>query len=107
MNAYEITNPAPIIQSDIDLVRKMNRTQHSLYSPFDAWPQWAKRDAQLVADYRVATRPAAQPNELDEISRKERDEDAFNNWNRDVDCAPTLWDAYHFGLSRARSESQN
>lgn len=49
---YEITNPAPMIQTDIDLVRKMNPFQRSLAGPFETWPEWAKRDAQLIANYR-------------------------------------------------------
>ena len=49
---YEITNPAPMIQTDIDLVRKMNPFQRSLAGPFETWPEWAKRDAQIVANYR-------------------------------------------------------
>ncbi len=37
--------------------------------------------------------------------RSEDDEDAFNDWNLDIDnYVPTLWDAYLFGLSRGRSE---
>jgi hypothetical protein len=49
---YEITNPAPLVQSDIDLVRLMNQRQRSLVGPFETWPDWAKRDAQIVANYR-------------------------------------------------------
>jgi hypothetical protein len=49
---HHITNPEPLIQSDIDLVRDMNCFQKELKRPFDAWPSWAKDDAQRVANYR-------------------------------------------------------
>ena len=35
----------------------------------------------------------------------EADEDAFNDWNRDIDgYEPTLWDAYLFGLKRGSNK---
>lgn len=43
---------APMIQTDIDLVREMNSSQRELHRPFDMWPEWAKHDAQLAANYR-------------------------------------------------------
>lgn len=37
----------------------------------------------------------------------EQDEDAFNDWNRDItDYVPSLWDAYCFGLNRGRRLAQ-
>lgn len=34
-----------------------------------------------------------------------KDEDAFNDWNRDIDdYAPSLFEAYSYGLTCARSE---
>ena len=42
-----------IIQTDLDLVRGMSRFQQKLAAPFDTWPEWAKEDAQRIADYRV------------------------------------------------------
>lgn len=49
----EGTKVAVIQQSDKDLVRRMNNTQRNVMErDFDFWPAWAKRDAQLVANYR-------------------------------------------------------
>lgn len=49
---FDLRNPAPIVQTDIDLVRRMNPTQKQVRGLFETWPEWAKRDAQMVANYR-------------------------------------------------------
>lgn len=49
---YDITNPAPLMQSDVDLIRLMNPSQKELRGSFEIWPEWAKKDALLVAAYR-------------------------------------------------------
>lgn len=41
----------------------------------------------------------------EESAQCEADEDAFNEWNRDIDgYEPTLWDAYLFGLKRRNAQ---
>lgn len=50
---FYVPPPAPLLPSDVQLVKDMNPTQKQLWrAPFEAWPEWAKRDAQLIANYR-------------------------------------------------------
>jgi hypothetical protein len=54
MENYDVSflTPHPIIQSDIEVVWQMNNGQKELCGPFETWPEWAKRDVQLLANYR-------------------------------------------------------
>lgn len=58
---YHLNNPAPIAQSDVDVIRSMNPRQREILKPFDVWPEWAKRDAQILANYRQQLNTNSRP----------------------------------------------